>query len=101
MPRTARLLAALALPALLAAAGCAGRGREVYLREGCGSCHRFRDLGGGGAPDLTDIGERRDAAWIRRQIRDPRANEPRGSMPAFPRITPGDLRALVSLLTSR
>lgn len=84
--------------AILAAGACAGRGREVFIREGCVNCHRFREVGGGGAPDLSEIGSRRDAAWIRVQIVNPAANDPETAMPAFPRITGMDLRCLVAFL---
>lgn len=83
---------------LLAGGGCAGRGRAVFIREGCVNCHRFRDLGGGGAPDLTDVGARRDAAWIRTQITDPAGNNPNARMPAFGRIRGVDLVSLVAFL---
>jgi mono/diheme cytochrome c family protein len=89
---------ALLFAAALLLSGCGGHGREVFLREGCGSCHRFRDLGGGGAPDLTDVASRRDAASLRAQITDPAAANPGSRMPAFRRLSWFDLRSLVAFL---
>jgi cbb3-type cytochrome oxidase cytochrome c subunit len=86
--------------AILASGACTSRGKEVFVREGCGNCHRFRDLGNGGAPDLSEVGSRRDATWIAVQIGNPAAHDPATRMPAFPRITGFDLRSLVAFLRS-
>jgi len=96
MKQTVRLC--LVACAIVASGACASRGREVFVREGCGNCHRFRELGGGGAPDLSEIGSRRDAAWIGVQIGNPAAHDPTSRMPGFPRITGFDLRSLVAFL---
>ena len=96
MKRTFRLC--LVACAVVASGACASRGREVFVREGCGNCHRFRELGGGGAPDLSEIGSRRDAAWIGVQIGNPASHDPASRMPGFPRITGFDLRSLVAFL---
>ena len=93
-----RRLAVLVLGAVVLLSGCASRGREVFVREGCVNCHRFRDLGGGGAPDLSDIASRRDAAAILAQITDSAAANPAARMPAFRRLSWFDLRSLVAFL---
>lgn len=41
-------------------------------------------VGGNIGPDLSDIGKRRDAAYIEQSIRDPRAY----IVPGYPRIMP-------------
>lgn len=84
--------------AILASGACASRGEEVFIREGCVFCHRFRGLGSGGAPDLSEVGTRRDAAWIRTQIVKPETHDPAARMPPFPHITGLDLRSLVTFL---
>ena len=96
MRRAARLC--LVVCALVASGACASRGRELFVREGCVNCHRFRELGNGGAPDLSEVGSRRDAAWIAVQIGNPAAHDPATRMPAFPRITGFELRSLVAFL---
>lgn len=91
---------ALLAAAALASGACARHGREVFAREGCVNCHRFRDLGTPGALDLSDVGSRRDAAWIGVQIRTPAAHNPDTRMPPFPRIGGFDLKSLVAYLRS-
>ena len=84
--------------AIIASGACASRGRELFVQEGCGFCHRFRELGGGGAPDLSNVGTRRDAAWIRAQIISPESHNPETRMPAFPQITVFDVWSLAAFL---
>jgi cbb3-type cytochrome oxidase cytochrome c subunit len=69
--------------AIIASGACASRGKEVFVREGCVFCHRFRELGSGGAPDLSEVGSRRDAAWIRIQIVNPETHNPNAGFPAY------------------
>jgi cbb3-type cytochrome oxidase cytochrome c subunit len=88
----------LATCAIIASSACASRGREVFVREGCINCHRFRELGSGGAPDLSEVGARRDADWIRTQISNPAAHNIAARMPPFPRITGFDLQSLIAFL---
>jgi len=78
--------------------GCAGRGRGVYVREGCAACHPFRGTGGGLAPDLSDVGSRLTASAIRAQIADPTAANPASRMPAFNRLSWFDLHSLAAYL---
>ena len=40
-------------------AGNAARGREVYNRENCATCHMLQGKGGRHGPDLSDMGVRR------------------------------------------
>jgi cbb3-type cytochrome oxidase cytochrome c subunit len=84
--------------AIAMSGGCASRGREVFVREGCVNCHRFRGIGGGGAPDLSDVGSRRDAGWISRQICNPTSHNPASRMPPFRHIRGFDLRSLIAFL---
>ena len=86
MTRTVNLC--LLTAAILASAACASRGKEVFVREGCGNCHRFRELGNGGAPDLSEVGSRRDATWIVVQIGNPAAHNPATGCPRS-RASPG------------
>jgi len=95
---TRKFLFLLVVCAISATGACASRGKEVFVREGCGSCHHFRGLGSGGALDISEVGTRHDAAWIAVQIGNPAAHNPATRMPAFPRITGFDLRSLVAFL---
>jgi mono/diheme cytochrome c family protein len=97
-PATRRVGLGLLAGAIIASGACASRGKEVFIREGCVICHRFRELGVGGAPDLSEVGSRRDATWIRSQIVNPTAHDPAARMPPFPRITGFELWSLAAFL---
>ena len=51
--------------------GDAGRGKAVYDRSGCASCHRIAGQGARTAPDLTDIGFIRRPGQIFTSLTDP------------------------------
>jgi ubiquinol-cytochrome c reductase cytochrome b subunit len=71
-------------------------GLEVYNNQGCTACHQIRGLGGHTGPDLSRAGFRWEEADIRRQIVTPK-NE---KMPAYDKLSPEALDALVTYLTS-
>src|SRR5262249_2155622 len=58
--------------------GDAGRGRELYRAKGCAVCHIIRGEGGASGPELTAIGARRSAAYLREALIDPAASAPEG-----------------------
>ena len=58
--------------------GDAGRGREVYRAKGCAGCHIVRGEGGASGPELTGVGARRSAAYLREALIDPAASAPEG-----------------------
>jgi putative heme-binding domain-containing protein len=51
--------------------GDAARGRQVYDRAGCASCHRIDGVGPRSAPDLSDIGSIRQPSAIQRSLLTP------------------------------
>lgn len=59
---------------------------RVLLREQlpCLGCHEFEGEGGRIGPSLSDVGRRRDAAYIRAMIEAPRRTAPRAAMPLTP-----------------
>jgi mono/diheme cytochrome c family protein len=68
----------------------------------CVVCHRISGDGGTFGPDLTSVGERRDAAGIRAVIEDAKAVLGESSMPRFrDKLTPAQIDALVSYLANR
>ena len=68
----------------------------------CVVCHRISGEGGKVGPDLTRVGERRDAAGIRAVIEDAKAALGESQMPTFrDKLTPAQIDALVSYLASR
>lgn len=54
--------------------GDAVRGKAVYARQGCGGCHTTPEGGGYMGPDLSIIGSRRAAAYLRESIVAPEAS---------------------------
>lgn len=94
----------------VAAPGGVARGRQVYLAEGCIHCHsqyirpgtRDEEYWGSGravddvrkglpvlignrrqGPDLSTVGARRSAAWLRAHFLDPQQLVPGTSMPSY------------------
>ncbi len=56
-------------------------GRAVFEGKGeCASCHIVRGRGMGLGPELSDIGARRDARYLRRSLMNPGAVLPRGEL---------------------
>jgi putative heme-binding domain-containing protein len=58
--------------------GDAGRGEAIYKSKSCSSCHMIAGAGEGFGPDLTAIGARRNAAYLRQTLKKPAANLPSG-----------------------
>jgi putative heme-binding domain-containing protein len=56
--------------------GDAVRGGEVYKAQGCATCHMIKGEGSGRGPELTDIGARRSAAYLRESLVKPEASVP-------------------------
>ncbi len=59
--------------------GDAARGEQVYGGKGkCSQCHTVKGRGGNLGPELTEIGARRSAAYLRRALLEPEAEVPEG-----------------------
>jgi putative heme-binding domain-containing protein len=59
--------------------GDAQRGEQLYVSKGnCSQCHVLKGHGGASGPDLTEIGTRRGAAYLRTALTDPEADIPKG-----------------------
>ena len=70
-------------------------------RIGCTGCHRAAS-GEAGVPDLTRVGMRHDAAWLRPWITQPDAVDPAANMPAFGEVLKdAELTAIVDYLAAR
>ena len=63
--------------------GDIARGKAVYDKGGCASCHRAAGVGSRKAPDLTDIGTLRSASMLQQSITEPTAY-PAADQPAGP-----------------
>ena len=63
--------------------GNPARGAELYVTKGaCAQCHTLRGHGSAIGPDLTEIGRKRSAAYLRRALLEPAAEVPQ-SFSAF------------------
>ncbi|MFQ5514967.1 MAG: c-type cytochrome [Myxococcota bacterium] len=56
-------------------------GRSLVNAKGCVACHTIEGPGGDMGPVLRGVTTRRDEAFIRNQLRDPRLNNARTLMP--------------------
>ena len=61
-----------------AVAGNAERGRAIYARLDCATCHIANGQGGSLGPELTKIGQRRAPSWIRQAILNPGSLKSKG-----------------------
>lgn len=69
--------------------GDPGRGEQIYATKGeCAACHFLRGQGGASGPDLTEIGLRRGAAYLRTALLEPNAQVPKisGAYPFSSRL---------------
>src|SRR5262245_2961636 len=74
----------------------------VQFGRWCASCHIIDGEGVNTGPDLSRIGEKRDAKWLQSWIADPEAMDPKADMPAFvDRLEPAELAALANFLAAR
>ena len=58
--------------------GDAARGARLYDAKGCAGCHMVGGKGEGFGPELTGIGARRNAAFLRQTLLKPSATLPEG-----------------------
>ncbi len=75
-------------------------GEKLYRDRGnCAACHSLAGYGGAIGPDLTDIGSRRGAAYLRRALVDPGAEVPQNFSVFRPEANITANFLLVSLVT--
>jgi cytochrome c oxidase cbb3-type subunit 3 len=59
--------------------GDRSRGEQLYRTKGnCASCHTVRGQGGTLGPDLSEIGDRRSASYLREALLEPEKTAPEG-----------------------
>jgi cytochrome c oxidase subunit 2 len=75
---------------------------SVVFGRYCASCHMIDGEGGAVGPDLTRVGARHDAAWLKPWIIQPDAVDPAANMPAFGEVlNDADMNAIVMYLAAR
>lgn len=87
----------LLLASLAAASGSHDGGRLQFEAAGCLSCHRYQERGGASGPDLTLLRYRRNKAWLKDWLDDPRAWKAHALMPN-PRLKPPARDAIIDYL---
>lgn len=60
--------------------GDAVKGKAIYAAQDCGACHIINGAGSSLGPDLSDIGIRRSASYLRKEVVQPGAATPDGFM---------------------
>jgi nitric oxide reductase subunit C len=75
------------------------RGQNVFKRNKCSVCHSIEGKGGRIGPDLSQVGSRREAAWLQTFLKDPRSVIPQGKQPPF-KGTAEEREELVTYLSS-
>lgn len=75
------------------------KGRQVYADRQCNKCHAIGDEGGKVGPDLTRVGLKREADWLRQFLKNPKAVSSRAKMLTF-EGTDQELEAVVAYLAS-
>lgn len=66
-------------------------GKRIWEANGCFACHSIFGLGGHLGPDLTNVMDNRDAAYIHHVLKTGL-----NRMPAYSEFTPAELDALVA-----
>jgi nitric oxide reductase subunit C len=74
-------------------------GQRIYQERKCGVCHAVKGQGAKSGPDLTAVGAKREAAWLKTFMKDPKAVNPQSKMLAF-KGTDEELEALAAYLAS-
>jgi cbb3-type cytochrome oxidase cytochrome c subunit len=104
--------AALLLPALVVAAPAAKpdptKGKDLYAKLQCKTCHKLGDEGTMVGPDLSHVGKELTAAKISAKLTNPKVDNPQSSMPSFKqvaevykvKVTNADLANLAAYLAS-
>lgn len=73
---------------------------EPLFNEHCLSCHKIGKKGGSVGPDLSLVGAKRDALFLKRVIREPSRVYPGTIMPAFDRFSQKQVASLVDYLST-
>ncbi len=74
-------------------------GKKVFNEMKCSMCHKVDGVGGKIGPELSGVGSRKDAEWIKGFLKDPKSVSPDTKQPPF-KGTDEQLGALVAYLMS-
>lgn len=75
-------------------------GNTIYNDQGCAVCHAIQGVGGTLGPDLTDVGQRRDADYLIQFTGNPKSVDPNATMPPYPNLRGVELQSIALYLLS-
>jgi mono/diheme cytochrome c family protein len=80
--------------------GQSERGQMLFRDQGCADCHTVGALGTPAGPDLSHVGSKYSAEYLREWLRDPASRRPWAHMPN-PQLTRPEIDALAEYLASQ
>jgi nitric oxide reductase subunit C len=86
-------------PLVIAAATAPNPGERLFRTNGCPACHRIGGIGGSVGPDLTTVGNRRDKAWMKSQLKNPKSHDANSIMPSFAQLPEKDIDDIAAYLS--
>lgn len=75
------------------------KGKKLFDEKKCSLCHAIGGKGGKKGPDLSDVGNKRDADWLMKFLQDPKGTIPGAKMMPV-KATQEELSALIDYLLS-
>ena len=101
VPALSLILLMWVAPARVAAQGDVAKGKTLYdtSPNKCPTCHKIGGKGGKLAPDLSNVGNRRDEAWLAKYLPNPKSINPKNIMPPV-KLPDADMKALIAYLLS-
>jgi mono/diheme cytochrome c family protein len=89
------------VPMRVAAQADVAKGKTLYdtSPNKCPTCHKIAGKGGKLAPDLSNVGNRRDEAWLVKYLPNPKSINPKNVMPPV-KLGDADMKALIAYLLS-
>jgi nitric oxide reductase subunit C len=82
-----------------AQAGNAANGQKLYTAQKCNICHQIAGKGGKMGPELTKVGTKRDAAWLKSYLPNPKSIDPKNKMPVV-KLQGQEMEDLIAYLLS-
>ena|SRR6187455_3216195 len=75
------------------------KGEAIYAMQKCNVCHKIGTTGGALAPDLSNVGGRRNAAWLAKFLANPTMTDPKYKIPMpVPNVKGADMDHLIAYL---
>jgi cytochrome c2 len=74
-------------------------GEKIYTAQKCSVCHRIGTKGGKMGPDISAVGGKRDAEWLRKYLPNPKSVDPKNKMPVV-KLKGPDMEDLIAYLLS-